>query len=110
MSPYSVSGERSPGRGSAGGACAGGHAQIALVGWLGEGRAQEGNHGVGDLTLMAMVGAALGPNYACSRVIGGRGAVTFVCWYIRSDAALAAREEEFEHRRSSVSSLRPPRC
>ena len=61
------------------GACAGAGA-IAIVGWLGEVALKKEALGFGDVTLMAMVGAALGPNYALLTVFIGAalGAVTFV--------------------------------
>ena len=61
------------------GACAGAGA-IAIVGWLGEVALKKEAMGFGDVTLMAMVGAALGPNYALLTVFIGAalGAVTFV--------------------------------
>jgi leader peptidase (prepilin peptidase)/N-methyltransferase len=61
------------------GACAGAGA-IAIVGWLGEVALKKEAMGFGDVTLMAMVGAALGPNYALLTVFIGAalGALTFV--------------------------------
>ncbi len=61
------------------GACAGAGA-IAIVGWLGEVALKKEAMGFGDVTLMAMVGAAVGPNYALLTVFVGAvlGAVTFL--------------------------------
>ena len=61
------------------GACAGAGA-IAIVGWLGEVALKKEAMGFGDVTLMAMVGAAVGPNFALLTVFVGAalGAVTFL--------------------------------
>ncbi len=61
------------------GACAGAGA-IAIVGWLGEVALKKEAMGFGDVTLMAMVGAAVGPNFALLTVFLGAalGAVTFL--------------------------------
>jgi leader peptidase (prepilin peptidase)/N-methyltransferase len=61
------------------GACAGAGA-IAIVGWLGEVALKKEAMGFGDVTLMAMVGAALGPNLALLTVFIGAvlGAITFL--------------------------------
>ena len=75
------------------GACAGAGA-IAIVGWLGEVVLGKEAMGFGDVTLMAMVGAALGPHRALLTVFVGAllGAVAFlgvvapITW-VRSRAA-----------------------
>ena len=61
------------------GACAGAGA-IAIVGWLGEAALKKEAMGFGDVTLMAMIGAALGPELALLTVFVGAaiGAVAFV--------------------------------
>jgi leader peptidase (prepilin peptidase) / N-methyltransferase len=60
------------------GACAGA-GMIAIVGWLGEVMTKREAMGLGDVTLMAFVGAALGPTRALVTVFLGAtlGAVTF---------------------------------
>lgn len=60
------------------GACAGA-GMIAIVGWLGEVMTKREAMGLGDVTLMAFVGAALGPTRALITVFVGAtlGAVTF---------------------------------
>lgn len=60
------------------GACAGA-GLIAIVGWLGEVMTKREAMGLGDVTLMAFVGAALGPTKALVTVFLGAtlGAVTF---------------------------------
>jgi leader peptidase (prepilin peptidase)/N-methyltransferase len=60
------------------GACAGA-GLIAIVGWLGEVMTKREAMGLGDVTLMAFVGAALGPNRALMTVFIGAalGAVAF---------------------------------
>ena len=61
------------------GACAGA-GLIAIVGWLGEVALKREAMGLGDVTLMAFAGAALGPSRAIVTVFAGAllGAVTFV--------------------------------
>jgi leader peptidase (prepilin peptidase)/N-methyltransferase len=61
------------------GACAGA-GMIAIVGWLGEVVTKREAMGLGDVTLMAFVGAALGPARALITVFFGAtlGALTFV--------------------------------
>lgn len=61
------------------GACAGA-GLIAIVGWLGEVALKKEAMGLGDVTLMAFAGAALGPARAIVTVFAGAmlGAVTFV--------------------------------
>ena len=61
------------------GACAGA-GLIAIVGWLGEVALKREAMGMGDVTLMAFAGAALGPSRAIVTVFGGAvlGAVTFL--------------------------------
>lgn len=61
------------------GACAGA-GLIAIVGWLGEVALKREAMGMGDITLMAFVGGALGPSRAIVTVFMGAliGAVTFV--------------------------------
>lgn len=61
------------------GACAGAGA-IAIVGWLGEVALKKEAMGFGDVTLMAVVGAALGPARALLVIFLGAlvGAVTFL--------------------------------
>ena len=76
------------------GACAGAGA-IAIAGWLGEVALKREAMGFGDVTLMAMVGAALGPGRALLTVFVGAllGAVVFiavvlpVAWLRRGRAA-----------------------
>jgi leader peptidase (prepilin peptidase)/N-methyltransferase len=60
------------------GACAGA-GMIAIVGWIGEVMTKREAMGLGDVTLMAFVGAALGPNRALITVFLGAtlGAVAF---------------------------------
>lgn len=61
------------------GACAGA-GLIAIVGWLGEVALKREAMGLGDVTLMAFAGAALGPSRAIVTVFAGAmlGAVTFL--------------------------------
>ena len=61
------------------GACAGA-GLIAIVGWLGEAALKREAMGMGDMTLMAFVGAALGPSRAVLTVFLGAaiGAVVFL--------------------------------
>ena len=61
------------------GACAGA-GLIAIVGWLGEAALGREAMGMGDMTLMAFVGAALGPARAISTVFVGAtiGAIAFL--------------------------------
>ena len=61
------------------GACAGA-GLIAIVGWLGEAALKREAMGIGDMTLMAFVGAALGPARALTTVFVGAtlGAVIFL--------------------------------
>jgi leader peptidase (prepilin peptidase)/N-methyltransferase len=61
------------------GACAGAGA-IAIVGWLGEVVLKKEAMGFGDVTLMAVVGAALGPGRALLVIFLGAavGAITFL--------------------------------
>ena len=61
------------------GACAGA-GLIAIIGWLGEAALKREAMGMGDMTLMAFVGAALGPARAISTVFLGAtiGAVAFL--------------------------------
>ena len=61
------------------GACAGA-GLIAIVGWLGEAALKREAMGMGDMTLMAFVGAALGPTRAVLTVFLGAaiGAVVFL--------------------------------
>ncbi|HEX2722163.1 MAG TPA: prepilin peptidase [Gemmatimonadaceae bacterium] len=61
------------------GACAGAGA-IAIAGWLGEVALKKEAMGFGDVTLMAMVGAAVGPNRALVTIFFGAliGAVVFL--------------------------------
>lgn len=61
------------------GACAGA-GLIAIVGWLGEAALKREAMGMGDVTLMAFAGAALGPTRAIVTVFLGAflGAVTFL--------------------------------
>ena len=61
------------------GACAGA-GLIAIVGWLGEVALKREAMGLGDVTLMAFAGAALGPARALVTVFAGAmlGAITFV--------------------------------
>ena len=81
------------------GACAGAGA-IAIVGWLGEVALKKEAMGFGDVTLMAMVGAAVGPGRALLTVFVGAmlGAVVFlafvlpVTWLRRGRAAGVAEQ------------------
>jgi leader peptidase (prepilin peptidase)/N-methyltransferase len=61
------------------GACAGA-GLIAIVGWLGEAALKREAMGMGDMTLMAFIGAALGPARAIATVFLGAtiGAVAFL--------------------------------
>ena len=61
------------------GACAGA-GLIAVVGWLGEAALGREAMGMGDMTLMAFVGAALGPSRAIATVFVGAtiGAIAFL--------------------------------
>lgn len=61
------------------GACVGAGA-IAIAGWLGEAALKKEAMGFGDVTLMAMVGAAVGPNRALITVFLGAliGAIVFL--------------------------------
>ena len=61
------------------GACAGA-GLIAIIGWLGEAALKREAMGMGDMTLMAFVGAALGPARAIATVFLGAtiGAVAFL--------------------------------
>lgn len=61
------------------GACAGA-GLVAIVGWLGEVALKREAMGMGDVTLMAFAGAALGPSRAIVTVFAGAllGAVTFL--------------------------------
>lgn len=61
------------------GACAGA-GLIAIIGWLGESALKREAMGMGDMTLMAFIGAALGPSRALATVFVGAtlGAVVFL--------------------------------
>ncbi len=61
------------------GACAGA-GLIAVIGWLGEAALKREAMGMGDMTLMAFVGAALGPSRAIATVFLGAtiGAIAFL--------------------------------
>ena len=61
------------------GACAGA-GLIAIIGWLGEAALKREAMGMGDMTLMAFIGAALGPSRALATVFVGAtlGAVIFL--------------------------------
>lgn len=61
------------------GACAGA-GLVAIVGWLGEAALKKEAMGMGDVTLMAFAGAALGPMRAIATVFLGAlfGAITFL--------------------------------
>ena len=61
------------------GACAGA-GLIAVIGWLGEAALKKEAMGMGDMTLMAFVGAALGPSRALGTVFLGAalGALVFL--------------------------------
>ena len=75
------------------GACAGA-GMIAIVGWLGEVALRREAMGLGDVTLMAFIGGALGPQRALLTVFAASaiGAVTFlsvvypVTWFRRANA------------------------
>lgn len=83
------------------GACVGAGA-IAIAGWLGEAALKKEAMGFGDVTLMAMVGAALGPTRSLLTIFIGAllGAVTFLAvvypiaaWRRRNRPAAAAVAE-----------------
>lgn len=78
------------------GACAGAGA-IAIAGWLGEVALKKEAMGFGDVTLMAMVGAAVGPNRALITIFFGAliGAIVFlgVVYPIAWMRARAAKSE-----------------
>ena len=61
------------------GACAGA-GLIAIIGWLGEAALKREAMGMGDMTLMAFIGAALGPSRAIATIFVGAtiGAVVFL--------------------------------
>lgn len=61
------------------GACAGA-GLISIIGWLGEAALKKEAMGMGDMTLMAFVGAALGPSRAFATIFlaAALGAVTFL--------------------------------
>jgi leader peptidase (prepilin peptidase)/N-methyltransferase len=61
------------------GACAGA-GLIAVIGWLGEAALKKEAMGMGDMTLMAFAGAALGPTRAIATVFVGAtiGAIAFL--------------------------------
>ena len=65
------------------GACTGA-GMIAIVGWVGEIAMKREAMGLGDVTLMAFVGAALGPRLAVVTVLLGAtlGAVTFAAFVV----------------------------
>ena len=65
---------------------------IAIVGWLGEVATKREAMGMGDMTLMAFVGAALGPTRALITVFLGAtlGAVIFLASSFRSRCSAAA--------------------
>ena len=81
------------------GACAGAGA-IAIAGWLGEVALKKEAMGFGDVTLMAMVGAAVGPGRALLTVFVGAmlGAVVFIAlvlpvtWLRRGRTAVATEQ------------------
>ncbi len=70
------------------GACAGAGA-IAIVGWLGEVALKKEAMGFGDVTLMAVVGGALGPGRALLAIFLGAmaGAIAFAAGGV-SDRAI----------------------
>jgi leader peptidase (prepilin peptidase)/N-methyltransferase len=61
------------------GACAGA-GLIAIIGWLGEAALKREAMGMGDMTLMAFIGAALGPSRALATIFVGAtiGAIVFL--------------------------------
>ncbi len=73
------------------GACAGA-GLIAIIGWLGEAALKKEAMGMGDMTLMAFVGAAIGPARAIGTIFAGAtiGAVVFLA--IVYPVALLRRE------------------
>lgn len=84
------------------GACTGAGA-IAIVGWLGEAMLKREAMGFGDVTLMAVVGAAVGPTRALLVIFVGAalGALTFLLFVIpvtrwRRRAVVAAAPESEE--------------
>ena len=105
------------------GACAGA-GLIAIVGWLGEAALKREAMGMGDMTLMAFVGAALGPARAIATVFVGAtiGAVAFLAVVYpiamlrrgrvapQTELALDAARDTLRSRSSpSASSSRPRR-
>jgi leader peptidase (prepilin peptidase)/N-methyltransferase len=74
------------------GACVGAGA-ISIVGWLGEAALKKEAMGFGDVTLMAMIGAALGPELALLTVFVGAaiGAVAFIFIVLPVSRLRAAR-------------------
>lgn len=78
------------------GACAGAGA-IAIAGWLGEVALKKEAMGFGDVTLMAMVGGAVGPNRALITIFFGAllGAVVFLA-VVYPIAWLRARSQKTE--------------
>ncbi len=78
------------------GACVGAGA-IAIAGWLGEVSLKKEAMGFGDVTLMAMVGAAVGPNRALLTIFAGAliGAIVFL-GVVYPIAALRARSRGAE--------------
>ena len=100
------------------GACAGA-GMIAIVGWLGEVALKREAMGLGDVTLMAFIGGALGPQRAIITVFvaSALGAVTFlgvvygsaVCILVSKRSSLSAEHHTQRHWCRSASSLRLPR-
>ncbi|MEO5903542.1 MAG: prepilin peptidase [Gemmatimonadaceae bacterium] len=78
------------------GACVGAGA-IAIAGWIGEITLKKEAMGFGDVTLMAVIGAALGPNRALMTIFLGAllGAVTFLA-IVYPIAYLRARSAKTE--------------
>lgn len=72
------------------GACAGA-GLIAIVGWLGEAALKREAMGMGDMTLMAFVGAALGPTRAVLTVFLGAAIGAFVFLLVVYPIALIRR-------------------
>ena len=75
------------------GACVGAGA-IAIIGWLGELALKKEAMGFGDVTLMAMVGAFLGPGRTLLTIFIGAflGAVGFLAIVVSRSAGCAARK------------------
>lgn len=89
------------------GACAGA-GLIAIVGWLGEAALKREAMGMGDMTLMAFVGAALGPTRAIATVFVGAtiGALAFLA--IVYPIAMLRRGRAESQTELALGATRPP--